>query len=87
MRFLDLDEHARLSMPKRVKAVVLSEHGQAAVLRIQFDADFVQLVVVLAEQFGDTSDGEVSYRSYRQATRLACALDPRQFHGSNSSSL
>jgi hypothetical protein len=36
----------------------------------------------------DPADREdVNYRSHCQAARLACALDPRQFHGSNSSSL
>jgi hypothetical protein len=28
----------------------------------------------------------VNYRSHCQAARLTCALDPSQFHGSNSSS-
>jgi hypothetical protein len=52
------------------------------------NADLVQPFLILAEHFGDTADREdVSYRSHCQAARLARALGPSQFQGSNSSSL
>ena len=67
-----LTSSARLSTPWRVKAVIASspgpEDGEATVFRIHFDADFLQQVLVLAEHFGDTADGEdVADPSHGQA--------------------
>ena len=44
------------------------EDGEAAVFRIHLDTNFLQQVLVLAEHFGDTADGEdVAYPGHGQA--------------------
>jgi hypothetical protein len=52
----------------RCRLVTWAEDGEAAVFGIHIDADFPQQVFVLAEHFGDTTDGaDVAYRGHDQA--------------------
>lgn len=45
-----------------------TKNGETAVFRIHFDADLVQPVLVLADHFSDTGDGEdVAYPGHDQA--------------------
>src|ERR1017187_9741952 len=59
-----------------------AEDGETAVFQVHFGADLVQPVLVLADHFSDTSDGEdVAYPGHDQAARLTGSLSCCQFQG------
>jgi hypothetical protein len=52
----------------RYRLFTEAKNGETAVFRVHFDADLVQPVLVFADHFGDTGDGEdVAYPGHDQA--------------------
>ena len=70
--FVHLDERSEIldaeGCEGRYRLFTGAEDGETAVFRIHFVADLMQPILVLAEHFGDTGDGEdVAYPGYGQA--------------------
>ena len=70
--FVDFDEFSEIIDAEvcegRYRLFAGAEDDEATVFRVHFDADFMQPVLVLAEHFGDTGDGEdVTYPGHGQA--------------------
>ena len=60
------------------------QDGEAAVLRLHAQRDFVEPLLIFAQHPGDTADGEdVAGRRHAQAARAAGG-DRTQFHGNSS---